>query len=143
MTECAERLVHRPVCRNDYLHEKVSAVGCRRDVFNEQIVQAVVGMSICQREIQRALYLSAELPRLPLGLPARRQTVGYTSTQSLGKFWINEICCPFRTTMAVFQDEAPLLRMHAHPARTQTRTLWPSTWLLLKAMGAGPAGRIA
>jgi hypothetical protein len=35
-----------------------------------------------------------------------------------------------------------LLRKHAHPARTQTRTLWPSTWLLLKAMGAGPTGRI-
>ena len=31
---------------------------------------------------------------------------------------------------------------HAHPARKQTRTLWPSTWLLLKAMGAGPTGRI-
>ena len=42
----------------------------------------------------------------------------------------------------MFQDEAPLLRKHAHPARTQTRTLWPSTWLSLKAMGAGPAGRI-
>ena len=42
----------------------------------------------------------------------------------------------------MFQDKAPLLRKHAHPARTQTRTLWPSTWLLLKAMGAGPAGRI-
>jgi len=42
----------------------------------------------------------------------------------------------------MFQDEAPLLRTHAHPARTQTRTLWPSTCLLLKAMGAGPTGRI-
>ena len=40
----------------------------------------------------------------------------------------------------MFQDEAPLLRKHAHSARTQTRTLWPSTWLLLNAMGAGPAG---
>ena len=69
MTECAERLVHRPVCRNDHVREKVSAVGCRRDVFNEQIVQAVVGMAICQREIQRALYLSAELPRLSFNLP--------------------------------------------------------------------------
>jgi hypothetical protein len=58
--------------------------------------------------------------------------------QCLGKFWIYEICGPFRATIAVFQDEAPLLRKHTHPARTQTRTLWPSTWLLLKAMGAGP-----
>ena len=45
-------------------------------------------------------------------------------------------------TIAVFQDKAPLLRKHAHPARTPTRTLWPSTCLLLKAMGAGPAGGI-
>jgi hypothetical protein len=43
----------------------------------------------------------------------------------------------------MFQDEAPLLRIDAHSARTQTRTPWPSTWWLLKAMGAGPAGRIA
>jgi hypothetical protein len=48
--------------------EKVPAVGRRRNVFNEQIVQAVVGMPICQREIQRALYLSAELPRLSFNL---------------------------------------------------------------------------
>ena len=69
--ECAERLVHRPVCRDYDVHEEVSAVGCRRDVFNEQIVQAVVSMPICQREVQRALYLSAELPRLSFNLPTR------------------------------------------------------------------------
>ena len=34
------------------------------------------------------------------------------------------------------------MRKHAHLARTQTRASWPSTWLLLKAMGAGAAGRI-
>jgi len=51
------------------MHKKLSAVGRRRNVFDEQIVQAVVGMAICQREIQRALYLSAELPRLSFNLP--------------------------------------------------------------------------
>jgi hypothetical protein len=51
------------------VHEKVSAVGCRRNVFNEQIAQDVVGMPICQREIQRALDLSAELPGLSFNLP--------------------------------------------------------------------------
>jgi hypothetical protein len=61
----------------------------------------------------------------------------------LDKLWIYEVWRPLRATIVVFQDEAPLLRKHAHAARTQTRTLWPSTWLLLKAMGAGPAGRIA
>jgi hypothetical protein len=68
-TECAERLVHWPVGRDDYVHEKVPAVGRRRNILNEQIVQAIVGMPICQREIQRALYLSAELPRLSFNLP--------------------------------------------------------------------------
>jgi hypothetical protein len=52
------------------VHQQVSAVRRRRNVFDEQIVQAVIGMSICQREIKRALHLSAELPRLAFGLPA-------------------------------------------------------------------------
>ena len=69
MTECAEHFVYRPICRDDHMHKKLSAVGRRRNVFDEQIVQAVVGMAICQREIQRALYLSAELPRLSFNLP--------------------------------------------------------------------------
>jgi hypothetical protein len=51
------------------VHQQVPAVWRRRNVFNEQIVQAIVGMPICQREIQCALYLSAELPRLPFNLP--------------------------------------------------------------------------
>ena len=68
-TECAERLAHRPIGRDDHVDEKVPAVGRRRNVLNEQIVQSV-GMPICQREIQRALYLSAELPRLSFNLPA-------------------------------------------------------------------------
>lgn len=50
---------------------------------------------------------------------------------------------PFGRRLRCFKAKLPLLRKHAHPARTQTRTLWPSTWLLLKAMRAGPAGRIA
>jgi hypothetical protein len=68
LTECAERLVHRPVSRDDHVHEKVPAVGRRRNVLNEQIVQAIVGMPISQREIQCALNLSAELPRFSFGL---------------------------------------------------------------------------
>jgi hypothetical protein len=51
------------------MHEQVPAVGCRRHVLNEQIVQAIVGMPICQCEIQRTLYLTAELSRLPFNLP--------------------------------------------------------------------------
>jgi hypothetical protein len=69
-TERTECLGHRPFRRYDNVHQQVPAVRRRRNFLDEQIVQAVIGVPICQREIQRALYLSAELPRLALGLPA-------------------------------------------------------------------------
>lgn len=40
----------------------------------------------------------------------------------MSKLWIDEIFWPFRATIAVFQDEAPLLRVHAHPAFADTWT---------------------
>lgn len=39
----------------------------------------------------------------------------------------------------MFQDEAPLLRAHAHPAIADT---WTAAVNLVEAMGAGPTGRI-
>jgi hypothetical protein len=68
-TESAERLIHQSVGWDDHVYEKVPAVGRRRNVFDEQFVQAV-GVPICQREIQRALHLPAELPRLSFSLSA-------------------------------------------------------------------------
>ena len=68
--KCAERLADGPVRRNDDVHQEVPAVGRRRNVLDEQIVQAIVGMPIRQREIQRTLNLPAELPRLSFTLPA-------------------------------------------------------------------------
>jgi hypothetical protein len=50
------------------MHQKVPAVRRRRHVLYEYIVQAIVGVPICQREIQRTLYLSAKLPRFSFGL---------------------------------------------------------------------------
>jgi len=69
-TERAECLRHRPVGRDDHVHQKMPAVWRRRHVLDEQIVHAIVGLSICEREIQRALYLPAELPRLSFNLPS-------------------------------------------------------------------------
>jgi hypothetical protein len=60
-------------------------------MFDEQVAYSIIGMSICEREVQGPLHLSAELPRLAFGLPARRQTIGCTPTQRLGEFWIYEI----------------------------------------------------
>ena len=68
-TKCAERLGHWAVHRDDHMHEQVPAVRRWRHILNEQIVQAVVCVPIGEREIQRTLYLSAELPRLAFGLP--------------------------------------------------------------------------
>jgi hypothetical protein len=48
--------------------EKVPAVGRRRHLLDEQIIQAIVGVPICQGEIQCALNLSAELPCLSFNL---------------------------------------------------------------------------
>src|SRR5687767_7895370 len=68
LTEGAERLRHGPVDRDDHVHQKVPAVRRRGHVLNVQIFQAIVGVPIRQREIQRALNLSAELPRLSFSL---------------------------------------------------------------------------
>jgi hypothetical protein len=68
--ECAERLVHWSIGWDDHVHEKVPAVRGRRYLLDEQIVHAIVGMSICEREIQRALHLPTELPRLSFNLPS-------------------------------------------------------------------------
>jgi len=69
-TEGAERVIDASVTRYDHVHDEVPAVRRRRHVVNEQIVQAIVGMSICQRKVQGPLNLSAELPCFSIGLPA-------------------------------------------------------------------------
>src|SRR6188472_69270 len=52
-TERTERLGHCAVRWYENVHQQVPAVRCRRNVLDEQIVQAVVGVSIREREIQR------------------------------------------------------------------------------------------
>ena len=65
----AERLRDRPFGRNEYVHQEVAAVRRRCHIFDEQIAQGIIHVSICEREVQGSLYLSAELPCLPLSLP--------------------------------------------------------------------------
>jgi hypothetical protein len=68
--KCAECLRHKAVGWDDYVHQEVPAVRRRRHVLNEQIVQAIVAMPICQCQIERTLYLPAKLPRLSFNLPS-------------------------------------------------------------------------
>ena len=112
------------------------AVWRRCHVLYEEVVPLVRAV-VCERQIQCTLHLPAELPCLPFGLSAGGQTIRRSSIESVDKLLIHETGGPFRTTISVFQDKAPL-----RAARVQTRPRWPSTWLLSKAMGAGPAGRV-
>jgi hypothetical protein len=68
-TQRAERLRHRPICRDDHVHQQMPAVRGRRDLLDEQIVHAIVGMAICERQVECPLDLSTELTRLSLSLP--------------------------------------------------------------------------
>src|SRR3989442_9481048 len=47
-TECAERLRHRSVDRDDHVHQQVPAVGGWRHFLDEQIVNAIVDTAICE-----------------------------------------------------------------------------------------------
>src|SRR6266852_1151082 len=60
-TECAKRLRHRAVGRDHHMHQQMAAVGGRRYLLDEQIVHAIVGMAICERQVECPLHLSTEL----------------------------------------------------------------------------------
>ena len=111
------------------------------DIIHEQFIQAIIFIPVCQGEVQRSLNLSTELLRLALSLPTLGHTGAPVSAKRLCEIWVYEWRRLSTTTIVVFQENAPLLRAHAHPARTQTRTERPSTCYWLKAMGAGPAVR--
>ena len=66
------------------------AVRRRRDILDEQIVQAIVGMPICEREVQCPLHLPAELPCLSLSLPTGGKAIGRGPAQGLGEVRILE-----------------------------------------------------
>ena len=68
-TECAERLRHRPVSRDDHVHQQMPAVRGRRYLLDEQIVHAIVGMAICERQVECPLDLSTEITCLSFSLP--------------------------------------------------------------------------
>jgi hypothetical protein len=57
----------------------VPAVGRRCHLVYEEVVQPFVRVVVGKREIQSALHLPAELPRLPFRLPAGRQTIRRSS----------------------------------------------------------------
>ena len=88
--ETAERVRHQAAGRYHYVNEKVPAIWSGSDLLNEQIIQAIIGMPICEREIQRPLYLPAELQCLPLSLPTGGQTSQSGPVQGVGEIPVHE-----------------------------------------------------
>ncbi|MEO8257476.1 MAG: hypothetical protein ABI868_09035 [Acidobacteriota bacterium] len=57
------------------MDQQVPGVRRWRDGLDEQVAQAFVDTAVGEREIQCALHLSAELPRLAFSLPAGGQAI--------------------------------------------------------------------
>jgi hypothetical protein len=68
----------------------VPAVRRGRDILHEQIIQAIVGNPICEREVQCPLHLPAELPRFPQPLPTGGHGIGGGPGQGLGEIRVHE-----------------------------------------------------
>lgn len=71
------------------MHQQVPAMWRGRDVINEEIVQAIIGAAIGQRQIQCTLDLSAQLLRLPIlifqeTLPLAAHAYAHRSMQTRG-----------------------------------------------------------
>ena len=75
-TERAESVRYGPVDRDYHMHQQVPAVRRRRHVLDEQVVQAIVGNAICERQVECPLHLSTELTCLSLSLSTRGKTIG-------------------------------------------------------------------
>ena len=126
LTEAAERIRHRAVVRYDNVYQQVPAIRRGRDIVHEQFIQAIIFIPICQGEVQRPLNLPAELQCLALSLAILRSAAP-SSAQRPGEIRVYACRRLSATTIAVFQENAPLVRAHAHVARTQIRTERPST----------------
>jgi hypothetical protein len=67
----------------------VSAIWRGSDFIDEQFIQAVILVPVCQREVQRSLYLPAELLRLALSLTTMGITRAAASAKRRSEIWID------------------------------------------------------
>lgn len=123
------------------MHQEVPAIWRRSDFIDEQFIQAVILIPVCQGEVECSLNLPAELLRLALPLSIMGITGASASAKRRCEIWI-DVRGLSTTTIVMLQEYAPVLRAHAYSSRTQTRVRSKRQLLLLvEAMGAGPAGR--
>ena len=100
------------------MYQETSAIGRRRNLLHEKPVDTVAGVAVGESEIQRPLYLPAELLRFSFCLPARRSAAGIVVVQSIHEVRIDEMWFP-GTTAILFQDDDPLLQ-NEHPFTAHT-----------------------
>ena len=67
------------------MHQQMPAVVGRRYLLDEQIVHAIVGMAICERQVECPLHLPAELTCLSFSLMACRKPIGRSPVEGLGE----------------------------------------------------------
>ena len=73
------------------MHQEVSAIRRWKNLVDEEIVEAIANIAICEREVQRPLHLPAELLRLSFGLTVRRRAARLVRFQSFSEFRINKL----------------------------------------------------
>ena len=90
----------------------MTAIRPRRNLIDKQIAAYLSHACIRECEVQRSLYLQAELLSLPLRLTVARPAIVLLSIENLCEVCIHKLR-PFFSTIFPFQNEALLLRAHA------------------------------
>jgi hypothetical protein len=102
------------------MYQETSAIGRRRNLLHEKPVDTVAGVAVGESEIQRPLYLPAELLRFSFCLPARRSAAGIVVVQSIHEVRIDEMWFP-GTTAILFQMMIPYCKTNTRSLRTRTQ----------------------
>jgi len=72
-SEYGHRIGDRQARRDNHVHQEVPAIRGRKNLLDEEIIDAAANVAVSKREVQRTLHLPAELPSLPLRLTVRRR----------------------------------------------------------------------
>lgn len=101
-SECGYRIDGRQARRDRYIHHEVAAIRGRKNLVDEEILNAIANGTVGECQVQRALHLPAELLSLPLSLAVRRRVAGVCLMQSFNELRIRELW-PFTATSVMSQ----------------------------------------
>jgi hypothetical protein len=81
---------YRKTSRDKHVHQKVPAIRRRKNILDEQAVNAIANIPLSHRKVERSLNLPAKLPCLSLCLTAGRRIPGPVFMQCVSELWIYE-----------------------------------------------------